>query len=213
MELAGSKSIEGTDSRLSRYNWLLAENHRIAREKILYRNEHERLEAVTMRRPVKIAKAYRYFGLMLGAVPPAAITVRVAFSFADRGFIEPGEIVLWLLVAFAGIVSGLVGYLSGKLTAKTVKRVEKFALPNRAALIAFVGMTWGIACGAAGGVFIFVFGAFPAALMGAVTGFLALPIFTTLLNFARSGDRVALSRFLPISLGIVLSIAAFIFGL
>jgi hypothetical protein len=210
MELAGSKNIEGTDSRLSRYNWLLAENHRIAREKTLYRSERERLEAVTMRGPVKISKAYRYFGLMLGAVPPAAIVLRL---LTTEPIIRPGQLAFLLLIAFAGLVTGLVGYFSGKLTAKTVKRAEKFALPNRVVLIAFVGMTWGIVCGTAGGVFIFVVGAFPAALMGAATGFLTLPIFATLLNFARSGDRVSLSRFLPISLGIVMSIAAFIFGL
>ncbi|HEV8593066.1 MAG TPA: hypothetical protein VGQ55_13255 [Pyrinomonadaceae bacterium] len=210
METAEARIIEGADSRLSRYNWLLAENHRIARGNALYRNDRELLEAETMRRPVKISKAYRYFGLMLGAIPPAAIVIKIA---ATESVIRPGQIAFLLLIAFAGMVTGLVGYFSGKLTAKTVKRTEKFALPNRAALIAFIGMTWGIACGTAGGVFIFVIGAFPAAFIGAVAGFVTLPIFATLLNFARSGDRVALSRFLPISLGIVLSIAGFILGL
>jgi hypothetical protein len=210
MENAETSIAERADGRLETYHWLVNENHRIAREKLLYRNDRERLEAETMRRPLKISKAYRYFGLMLGAVPPATIVLRL---LATEPIVRPGQFAFLLLIAFAGLVTGLVGYFSGKLTAKTVKRAEKFALPNRAALIAFVGMTWGIACGAAGGVFIFVIGAFPAALIGAVTGFLTLPIFATLLNFARRGDRVALTHFLPISLGIVLSIAAFIFGL
>ena len=196
-----------TDARLG---WLIDENHRVARERSLYRNERERLEAETMRRPVKISKAYRWFGLMLGAVPPAAIVVKAA---AKANRFEAEGLGFALLIVFAGLLAGLAGYFSGKLTARTVKRTERFSLPNRAALIAFVGMTWGIACGAAGGVLIFLIGAIPAAFIGGVTAAVALPVFATLLSFVRLGDRVALAHFLPISLGIVMSIAAFIFGL
>ncbi|HKX84966.1 MAG TPA: hypothetical protein VJL58_12145 [Pyrinomonadaceae bacterium] len=193
-----------------RLGWLIDENHRIARERSLYRNDRERLLAEAMRRPVTISKAYRWFGLMLGSVPPAAMVAKAA---ANSGQFEVEAFGFALLILLAGLAAGIVGYFSGKLTANTVKRAERFSMPNRAVLIAFVGMTWGIACGAAGGVLIFIFGAIPAAFIGGITAALALPIFATLLSTVRAGNHVALSHFLPISLGIVLSIVAFIFGL
>lgn len=209
---AGTANIERTDSGIvnGRLGWLIAENHRIAREKALYRNDRERLEALTMRGRLKISQAYRWFGFLLGSVTPAAI---VAKALANDVTIGNDELLFTMLITLAGLLAGTAGYFSGKLAAKTVERAKKFSLPNRAAVIAFVGMTWGIACGAVGGLLIFLIGAIPAAFIGGITAAATLPIFATLLDLARRGDQVGLSHFLPISLGIVLSIAAFILGL
>jgi hypothetical protein len=212
MEYAERTGVEAADRRMTdtRLDWLLLQNHRIARERQLYRNDRERLEAQAMRRPLKISKAYRYFGLMLGSVPPAALVARI---LADGNGPSADNFLFGALLGLAGILAGIAGYLSGRLTAKTVKRAEKFSLPNRAVMIAFVGMTWGIACGAAGGVVIFLIGAIPGAFIGGVTAAAALPIFATMVSLLRRGDSIALGHFMPISLGIVFAIAAFILGI
>lgn len=208
----GIANIERTDRSLdeARLGWLMHENHRISRERSMYRDERERIEAESMRRPIKVSSAYRWFGLMLGSFPPAALIAKAA---ANSSRFEAEAFGFALLIVIAGLLAGAAGYLSGKLTAKTVKRAENFSFPNRVALIAFVGMTWGIACGAAGGLVIFILGAIPAAFVGGVTAAVSLPIFATLLSSVRRGEKVALGHFLPISTGIVLTISAFILGL
>ena len=213
MEHAGTTgAAQHADRSLNetRLNWLINENHRAALDRSLYRNDRERLEAATMRRPVKISQAYRSFGFMLGSTPPAALVVKLA---ANTNRFDVEAFGFAMLVVLGGLVAGTAGYLSGKLTAKTVKRAERFSFPNRAALIAFVGMTWGIACGAAGGLVIFLIGAIPAAFIGGVTAAISLPIFSTVLDLVRRGDRVAFGHFLPLALGIVLTMIAFVFGL
>src|SRR5688572_1305620 len=113
MEHAEAANIEGTDRGVidRRLEWLIAENHRIAREKVLYRNDRERVESLAMRRPIKIAKAYRYFGLMLGSVPPAAMAMKM---LVEDYSISPTEFLFFVLIIFAGLVTGTVGYFSGK---------------------------------------------------------------------------------------------------
>lgn len=208
---AGTAAVEQRDRSLNddRVSWLIDENRRIRHERSLYRTDRERFEALTMRNPVKVSRAYRWFGFMLGSVPPAALVIKIAAANTGPA---TENLVFGSLIIFAGVLAGLAGFVSGELTARTVKRADKFAFPNRTAVIAFVGMTWGIACGAAGGMLIFLIGAIPAAFIGGVTAAISLPVFAMLIDLVRRGDRVPLAHFLPISIGLVSAIAAFVLG-
>jgi hypothetical protein len=66
--------------------------------------------------------------------------------------------------------------------------------------------------GAIGGLFLFIIGAFFAAIAGGIVGSFALPLFIALRAPVRRGDLTELKHFLPIALGITLSLCAFILG-
>ena len=63
-----------------------------------------------------------------------------------------------------------------------------------------------------GGVFIFIIGGFMGSAVGAVAAGLALPAFATVHRLLARGGLIEMKHFLPLALGIVLTLCAFIIG-
>ncbi len=175
----------------------------------MYRSDRERLEAEMMRKPLSIQQTFAYLGLLLGIFPPAALFAR--FSL-DTSVLQDDA---WILILFAiiNLLSATVGYFSGKLVGSTVLEAEKLSWTRMLLVLPFVGMVWGIAAGGAGGLIVFIIGAFFGALVGGIVGSFALPVFTVFHRSLKRGESIELKHFLPIAFGIALSISAFILGL
>ncbi len=67
------------DDRLAqqRLTDLLEINAEIARENRLYRTDRERIEAGLMTNPINSRKAFSYFGLLIGTMPPFALVFKI----------------------------------------------------------------------------------------------------------------------------------------
>jgi hypothetical protein len=189
-----------------RLNALLAANAETARQKAMFRSDREKLEADLMKNPLPLNKTFSYFGLMLGAFPPAALFIRLALDTRIEGWV-------FGIMFIVNLISAVVGYFSGKLIAKAVREVEKYSWWTMLLLLPFIGLFWGMMAGGAGGVIIFIIGAFFGALIGGVVGSLALPVFTVFHRLLRRGEMIERKHFLPLAFGITLTICSFILGL
>lgn len=157
--------------------------------------------------PLSSKQVYSYFGLLIGILPPVGIALKLSVNpDAVAGFFV-------ILIATAGIVTGLVGYATGKYVSKAVASLKDFSLPNRIALLSLIGLMWGALAGAAGGILIFVIGALFAGIMGGLVGAVALPFLATLHQTLRRGDLMEARHFFPIGLGLSATLCALILGL
>lgn len=195
-----------------RLNTLLAANAEIEREKAMFRTERELLEAELMKSPLGTEKALAYFGAMLGLFPPFALFSRFVFENFKN---SPRSDDFWIvpLLLFVNFVCMVVGYFSGKLIGRIVAELEKSSWTAMLLLMPFVGILWGVITGAAGGIFIFVFGAFFGAAFASLVGAAALPAFTVFHRSLKKGDSIEEKHFFPIALGISCIITALILGL
>jgi hypothetical protein len=72
---------------------------------------------------------------------------------------------------------------------------------------------WGIIAGGSGGLIIFLVGAFFGAFVGGTVGAVALPAFAVFHRVLKRGDVMEYKHFLPLALGVTLTICSFILGL
>jgi hypothetical protein len=173
----GAFEAQSGDDELTikRLETLLAINAETTREKAMFADDKERLEAELMAHPISSEKAFAYFGALLGALPPFAFFTRMLLD--TRGF--RGEEAWFIAVlAIVNVVSSVVGYFSGKLIAKMVRNLEQSSWTLMIFALPFVGVLWGIMAGGAGGAVIFLIGAFFGAFLGGAVGSFALPVFT-----------------------------------
>lgn len=185
---------------------ILAVNAETAREKELFRTRREQFEAALMKNPLTTERAFSYFGLMLGTFPPAAIFSRLLFDARP-------EITLVALLVLVNLICAVAGYFSGKLVGKIVFESKNRSRTSMLLTIPLVGVLWGILTGGGGGILIFVVGAFFGALVAAMVGGIAFPIFTIFHRLLKKGEMIELKHFLPLAFGIVFAISAFILGL
>ena len=191
-----------------RLEYLLRLNAEIALDKDLYRDDGERQRAELMKNPLDSRKALGYFGLMIGSLPPLSLAIKVLLSEGA------GMIVFSVLMAVAGILTGIVGLALGRRFAcGALRKMSSFALPNRVALWSVLGLAWGIISGAAGGVVFLLVGSIPGAIIGGMVGAVTVPSMIALHSTVRMGDFIEAKHFLPIAFGITLSLCAFIAGL
>ncbi|HEX9963045.1 MAG TPA: hypothetical protein VGB00_19080 [Pyrinomonadaceae bacterium] len=209
-----SQPFDDGDSQLvqQRLNTLLAANAEIEREKTSFRSERERLEAELMKSPLATEKALAYFGAMLGLFPPFALFSRFVFDHF-KNISSSDDFWLIPLLLFVNFVCTIAGYFSGKIVGKIVVEMEKASWTAMLLVMPFIGILWGIITGAAGGIFIFVVGAFFGALVAAVVGSVALPAFVIFHRWLKRGDSIEEKHFFPIALGISCIITALILGL
>lgn len=187
---------------------MLQANLEFERENSLYKNDQERHEAALMKNPITTQKAVAYFGAMLGLFPPCAIFSR--FLFEKAGNDEPGLVILLIIV---NITCAFAGYFSGKIIGTSLAASEKLSWTRMILFLPFLGIVWGIMTGAAGGIFIFVIGAFFGAFIASMVGAVALPAFAVLHRSLKRGDLIEEKHFFPVALGITSVITAFILGL
>jgi hypothetical protein len=193
-----------------RLNILLELNREIADERSLYRSERERLEAGMMLKPLDTERALAFYGLMLGILPPAAIFARWLTS---ASFQNPPPVWVVGIMTIVVLLSGLVGCVSGRVVGRAVRHFEKRSWSAMILTMPFIGLLWGMTAGGAGGLIIFVVGAFFGAFLGGMVGALALPAFVILHRLIKRGDDIDQRHFLPLAFGVTLTICSFILGL
>ena len=167
--------------------------------------ERKSFEASLMKHPLTTEKAFAYFGLLLGLFPPAAIF----FKLFSRPDISPVVLILFTLV---NLVCAIAGYFSGKVLSRWMSQTEKLSWSKMLLTTPFIGMIWGIMAGGAGGILIFVIGAFFGAFFGASVGTIAFPAFAVFRRLLKRGELIEQKHFLPLAFGISLAISAFILG-
>lgn len=172
----------------------------------MYKSDREKLEADLMKNPLSLEKTFTYFGLMLGAFPPAAMFIRIAMEGRTDGWV-------FGVMFIINLISAVVGFFSGRLVAKAMRNLENKSWTKMILALPFVGLLWGAAAGGAGGMVVFIFGAFAGAILGGAVGAAALPVFGILHRWLKKGEFIELKHFLPVAFGIVLTICGFIFGL
>lgn len=161
-----------------------------------------------MKNPITTQKAVAYFGAMLGLFPPFAMFSR--FLFDKPGNTELGVILLLILM---NVTCTIVGYFSGKLVGKAFASTEKLSWNMMILTAPFLGILWGIMTGAAGGIYVIIIGALFGAFIAAMVGAVALPAFAVLHRLLKRGDSIEEKHFFPIALGITSIITAFILGM
>jgi hypothetical protein len=193
-----------------RLDLLLRTNAEIKREKLSSVSEHEKLLALAMKNPLNIEKTFANFGILLGVFPPAALFTR--FFIDSRIFQSEG---VWILgvAAIVILVSTVSAYISGKYISTLVSELEKMSWSKMLTLIPFVGVFWGMIAGGAGGIVVLGIGAFFGAIIGALVGGAALPLFSIFHRLLKQNDQMENKHFLPLAFGISFIISAFFLGL
>ena len=198
--------LEDDGDSQERLNAILSVNADVFRQNLLFRSERERVECSLLKNPIPSIKAFAYFGLLLGVFPPAAIFSKfVTFGSADGAAV--------VLLFFVNLICAVTGYFAGKLVGKIISNIERrswhfmlFALP-------FVGALWGILTGGAGGILIFVIGAFFGSIIAATVGSIAFPAFAIFHRVLKRGDMIERNQFLTLAFGITAVVSAVLFGL
>ncbi len=173
-------------------------------------NSLQELEAELIKNPISTQKAIQWFGAMLGTFPPMAI---FGMFIANAKINQSKDFWIIPLLIFVNLISATTGYFSGKFIAKMVAETEKWNWATMLITLPFIGIFWGILTGGASGIFIFGIGAIFGAIIAAMVGGSALPIFTIFHRWLKKGDLIERNQFLPIAFGITATICAFILGL
>ena len=189
---------------------LIAANRQTAREHAIFRDDREKFHAASFQHPVPNEKAFALLGLLLGALPPASIFVRV---LANASELRPEQIWVVALLLLVNTGAAVTGFFTGKVVGRSMAAINRVHPVNRVFALIGIGLLWGMVAGAAGGVFFFVMGAFFGSILGGMVGAVALPVFAVLHNFLRAGDAIDRRHLLPLAFGVTLTICAFIFGL
>jgi hypothetical protein len=205
-----STDLEDTQVK-TRLDWFLARNAETARLKANYRSEIERIEVELMRSPVNAQRSFACFGAMLGGVPLFTVILRVLF---ERTSTFSGNDIGWLiLMMLMANAASITGYYTGKVVGPMALKVELFRWSTMLPLLPLIGFLWGAVAGAGGGLIAFGIGAIPGFLVGGLVGALTVPAFIIVHRLIRSGDSIELKHFLPLSIGIVLMLCAFILSI
>jgi hypothetical protein len=200
---------DASELDLKRLNSILDINDQIANDKASFLSQKARFESELIRIPLDSEAVYKYFGLMLGTFPPAAIFARILL---DSDSFRSEDSWLLALLFFVNLVAAFTGFFSGKLIARMVRYAESTSWLNMMLLLPLIGIVWGLMAGGAGGAIFFIFGAFFGAFIGALVGCVALPMFTVFHRLLKKGDQIERSQFLPLAFGTAFTICAFILG-
>jgi hypothetical protein len=188
-----------------RLELLLAANAEIAKWKAVYPTRSVEIERSLMTHPLDATQVFKYLGAMLGTFPTAAFFLSFLLSTtgADKGLAAA-------LLAVVTIACTVTGYHSGKVVGTLMTAIGKRSLSFGLLAVPFLGFAWGAVSGAAGGVFIFVIGAFFGAFIGGAVGAAALTAFFLLYRKLTIAGMLELKHFLPVASGVTFSICAYI---
>src|SRR5215218_8754369 len=120
-----------------RLNELLRLNADIAREKALSRTDSQRIDPSLMTSPIDSRKVYSYFGLMIGALPPYSLALKVLSETIPY---DRFPILLIALLVAAGLATGIVAYVTGRFIPAAVSRASRLRLPNSIAVLSMIGL-------------------------------------------------------------------------
>lgn len=196
-------------------NWLLAANAQTLEHGRLFRNGAEEAEMLLMSRTVSAQRAYALFGMLLGALPPAAIFARL-LGYGGNGsarLLMISDAALFILCLLMNVISCLGGYLLGSALSRGAFKMERSSWTRMLLVMPLIGAVWGLATGAMGGVFFFGGGAIIGAAFALPIGMIGFLLFAILHRMLERGGMIETRHFLPLACGIASIITALILGL
>jgi hypothetical protein len=194
----------------ARLNWLTHWNAEAERRALLFPDPREEEQVRLMRRPIVTREAFDLFGLLLGALVPAAIFYRMfnyGFHVNGSGFEQLFfPVLLWAM----NVVCGLMGWKMGGVFGSRIDNYERSSWHRMGVCVAGTGALWGLTTGAVGGVLFFGFGSLFGALIALPVGMLGFLMFTLLHRLMAHGGMIDARHFWPLACGVVLTISALI---
>lgn len=163
-----------------------------------------------MSRPVSLEKAYAIFGLLLGIVPMLSVPARVSIAYEIQDISR--NLGFWSIWFLASIATGFFGYLLGGRAARWEKRIASFRLSWYLTLLPVVGLAWGAASGALGGLFLFLIGAIFGASFGGVIGLFAVTPFAVVMRLLSVDEHIESKHLFPLAVGVPMVVAALWLG-
>jgi hypothetical protein len=201
---------EGNDVH-ARLNWLVSVNTQEAYLRSRFRHAAEEEQLLLMRRPLDRRKAFSFFGLLLGLLPPAAIFIKM-FGYGLSGGPD-GKPLLFILCLLMNFTCAGVGYVMGGALSSAVENAEKSSWGLMPVLLALIGLAWGAVTGFAGGLIFLGFGAFFGAVFAIPVGALAFTLFGPLHRLLARGGMIDARHFWPLATGVTALCAALVLGL
>jgi hypothetical protein len=195
------------EQSIARLNWLLHANAQAAAHRKLFRNDREEEEALMMRHPLQLRKACALFGLMAGAIPPAAIIYRIF----ENGLRK--EVWAFGFCLLMNIICAVVGYAMGSALSGCMHNLTRASWNKMILLSPWVGALWGAVAGGAGGLIFFGFGAIPGIACGIPGGMCAFLLYGILHRLLACGGMIDARHFWPLACGITMTFAALILSL
>ena len=164
-----------------------------------------------MRRPLPSQRTYAQFGMLLGALPPAAIFIRAV----GYGFTQPfaNDTVVFIMCLLMNIVCCITGRRMGSKLGRTLDTMERLSWSKMLLLLPLMGAAWGCVAGAAGGVVFFFIGALFGIACAVPVGMLAFTLFTPLHRLLARGGMIDARHFWPLACGVTMTISALILGM
>lgn len=168
-----------------------------------------------MRHPVSSEKAFAFLGLLLGALPSAAIFVRLFGYGIVRGSINILEAggTLFFLCLFINLVCCLVGYAMGSFVSGSALRLEHNSWVRMLIIMPLLGAAWGAVTGVVGGFFVLGIGAFFGWVFGIPVGFFGFLMFAIIHRALERGGMIDARHFAPLASGIAAIITSLILSL
>lgn len=163
-----------------------------------------------MRRPIATREAFAFFGLLLGAIAPAALFYRI-FNYGV--FMENSGFKCFffpLLFWAMNVVCCLMGRKMGGVFGGRIDNYERASWHRICVCSAGAGALWGLTTGAVGGVLFFGGGSLFGALVALPVGMLGFALFTPLHRLMTRGGMIDARHFWPLACGVVFTIAALI---
>lgn len=193
-------------------NWLIASNEAEARRRLVFRSGREEELFLLMRRPISTERAYALVGLMLGALPPAAIFAKLfGFGLFDGLLhLHPADGAIFFLCAIMNVTCSLMGYGMGSVLSRHAIRLERNSWIRMLTLMPLLGAAWGVLTGMTGGFFFFGIGTFFGAAFGIPIGALAFLIFAILHRTLQRGGMIEARHLVPLVCSISAIIAVLI---
>lgn len=194
-----------------RLAWLKGEVVRAEDRAGLLRAEEEWARAASMRHPVTTEDAYAWFGTFLGLFPPFAIFARIVMGGMDRrGTFENGAIFWILMLVVMNVVCCFVGRKFGRLLGRSIGNPRAKGWLRYLVLSLFVGLTWAVVTGGAGGAVGFGIGAIFGMIFAAPVAVTTFPVFALFHRIQSHGGMIEERDLWPIAFGIPLAASALI---
>jgi hypothetical protein len=164
-----------------------------------------------MRHPVSIERAYALFGLLLGALPSAAIFLKLFGRHSSTL-----EILLsgwtWLFL-LSSIACALAGKFIGSKISSMAEVSERDSWVKMIFVAPLIGVLWAMSTGAMGGFILFGAGAFFGLMFAIPVGLLAFILFMPLHRLLSHGGMIEAQHLWPLACGVTLTLTALILGL
>src|SRR5436309_2986397 len=165
-------AVNFASAETARVRWYEAAIAAYEQRERQFGHAREEEEMLLLRQPLASEQAYARFGLLLGALVPAAIFARFILAFSHQ--LDAGSLVVISFCLTMNLVCALVGWRTGRRAGQRMRAVERASWSRLSLKSMLEGLLWGAITGGAGGAVCFGIGA----LYGAVCAItVAIPAF------------------------------------